>query len=352
MGQLQTKDPSGTGLVLSNELCAHKAQGLPERPERIQAVRAGLQQANLLDQLVLVDPPHSSNLGEREMVLNAIKANHNPEYVDYFASAYELQTGEFPRAVPDMGTGDTPLSAATFDVTWRATGSVLRCIDRVATGELRNAFCAIRPPGHHAEPDHATGFCYVNHVAVAARHLLLNKEGFLQPDGSRVRINRVMIVDPDLHHGNGAQKSFWASDEVFFCSLHGDPRTLRYPGTGSADQRGKHGNILNIPLPRETGSLDYRTAFEEQFLPAADRFRPDFILISMGFDTHRADPFDYMRLVEDDYAWITAMLVDQAERHCSGRLVSMMEGGYNLSVLGRSAAAHVGELVKGSGKKD
>jgi len=197
-------------------------------------------------------------------------------------------------------------------------------------GEAANAFCAVRPPGHHAEPQHAMGFCLFNNVAIAAQHARAVHG-----------LARVAVVDFDVHHGNGTQAAFEADADLFYASTHQMPL---YPGTGAASERGV-GNIVNAPLAPMAGSREFRLAFTAQILPALEAFGPELLLVSAGFDAHRSDPLAQLMLVEADYAWVTQQLLDIAARHTQGRLVSTLEGGYDLEALAASAAAHVKTLM-------
>lgn len=228
--------------------------------------------------------------------------------------------------------GDTVVSPGSREAALRAAGAVTAAVDAVADGEARNAFCAVRPPGHHAEPEHAMGFCLFNNIAVGARHAQ-------KAHGAK----RVAVIDFDVHHGNGTQASFWDYDSLFYASSHQYPW---YPGTGAAHEKGK-GNIVNLPLQAGAASAEFRAGMTATVLPALDAFKPDFVLISAGFDAHREDPLAQLNLEDDDYDWITRELMQIAEKHAGGRVVSVLEGGYNLAALGRSAAAHVGALQAG-----
>jgi len=207
-------------------------------------------------------------------------------------------------------------------------------VDAVLAGQVRNAFCAVRPPGHHAEPDQAMGFCLFNNVAIGALHARTAHS-----------LRRIAVVDFDVHHGNGTQAAFWTDPDLFFASTHQAPL---YPGTGAAHEAGVAGNVLNLPLPAGSDGIRLRRAVEQRLLPALAAFRPELILVSAGFDAHADDPLAGLELVEDDYAWITERLVAAADTLCGGRLVSTLEGGYDLAALGRSVAAHVRALMTGS----
>jgi acetoin utilization deacetylase AcuC-like enzyme len=237
--------------------------------------------------------------------------------------------------IPEQGTRhvdpDTVVSPGSKEASLRAAGAVCAAVDDVVAGHARNGFCAVRPPGHHAEANRAMGFCLFNNIAIGALYAR-QKHG----------LTRVAVVDFDVHHGNGTQAIFWDNRDLFFGSTHQHPL---YPGTGAVSERGV-GNIFNAPLRPHDGSREFRTAMNERILPALDAFEPDLILISAGFDAHRDDPLGGLNFVEEDYAWATRELMDVAERHCDGRVVSAMEGGYNLTALGASAAAHVAALME------
>jgi acetoin utilization deacetylase AcuC-like enzyme len=215
----------------------------------------------------------------------------------------------------------------------RAAGAVCAAVDAVACGDADNAFCMVRPPGHHAERENAMGFCIFNNVAIGA---LQAREVH--------HMSRVAVVDFDVHHGNGTQAVFWEDPDLFYASVHQAPL---YPGTGPARERGRCNNIINVPLAPMAGSLEFRRQIGERILPSLAKFEPHFILISAGFDGHESDPLADMRLHEDDYAWVTMELLAIARHASRGRLVSTLEGGYDLRALGASAAAHVSALVNG-----
>jgi len=238
------------------------------------------------------------------------------------------------RAVPKSGhvgiDADTILSPASGAAALRAAGAVVAAIDAVAAREADNAFCAVRPPGHHAEPERAMGFCLFNNIAVGA----------LRARAAH-KFRRIAVVDFDVHHGNGTQAAVAADDGLFYASTHQSPL---YPGTGSARETGV-GNIVNVPLRPMAGSSQFRAGMTERILPALDAFRPEFLLISAGFDAHKSDPLAQLMLEESDYTWITERLVEIAYRHAGGRLVSALEGGYDLPALSASVAAHIRVLM-------
>ncbi len=241
---------------------------------------------------------------------------------------------EVRRAVPTEGwvalDGDTILSPGSLTAALRAVGAITAAVDAVMAGQAQNAFVAARPPGHHAETATAMGFCLFGTVAIAAKRLL-DHHG----------LERVAIVDFDVHHGNGTQDLLWDEPRVLFASTHQMPL---YPGTGSAQERGAHGQILNHPLRAGTGSAAMRAAYDGHILPALDAYAPQFLLISAGFDAHEADPLASLEWQAQDYAWLTRRLCDIADRHAHGRIVSTLEGGYDLPALQASVAAHVGVL--------
>jgi len=238
------------------------------------------------------------------------------------------------RAVPAEGwtalDGDTILSPGSLTAALRAVGGIAAAVDAVMAGQARNAFVAARPPGHHAETATAMGFCLFGTVAIAAKRLL-DHHG----------LSRVAIVDFDVHHGNGTQDLLWDEARILFASTHQMPL---YPGTGSAVETGAHRNILNHPLRAGTGSAAMRAAYENHILPALNAYAPDFLLVSAGFDAHEADPLASLEWKTEDYAWLTRRLCDIADRHARGRIVSTLEGGYDLPALQASVAAHVGVL--------
>jgi acetoin utilization deacetylase AcuC-like enzyme len=282
----------------------------PESPARLRAVLAAL------------SSPRFAGLQQREApqaALDDLLRVHPRHFVERVL-----------KAVPASGhvalDADTVLSAASGRAALRAAGAVCAAIDAVIAGKAKNAFCAVRPPGHHAEPERAMGFCLFNNAAIGA---------------ARARgvhgLERVAVIDFDVHHGNGTQAAFVADPRLFYASTHQSPL---YPGTGAASETGV-GNIVNVPLRPLSGSVLFRRAFSERVLPALDEFRPMLVIVSAGFDAHKSDPLAQLMLDESDYVWVTEQLVEAASRHARGRLVSTLEGGYDLPALGASAAAHV-----------
>jgi acetoin utilization deacetylase AcuC-like enzyme len=288
--------------------------GHPESPARLRAVLQALDDPRF-SALDRIQAPRAT----REQLLRA----HDAEYVDSILSGAPAQG--FVRLDPD-----TVMSPGSTEAALRAAGAVCAATDAVLRDETRRAFCAVRPPGHHATRNQAMGFCLFNSVAVAAAHALAVHG-----------IERVAIVDFDVHHGNGSQDIFAHDPRVLYASTHQAPL---YPGTGAADDHGA-GNIFNAPLPPNTGSGEFRATWEKRLLPELDLFRPQLLLVSAGFDADARDPLAQLRLVPDDYAWITRRLVELADGHAGGRIVSALEGGYDLAALREDVAAHVTALM-------
>ncbi|WP_404546566.1 histone deacetylase family protein [Dyella jejuensis] len=288
--------------------------GHAESPARLRAVLQALDQ----DRFALVDRVEAPR-ATHEQLLRV----HARAHVDKILAS-----------APESGTlrldEDTLMSPASTEAALRAAGAMVAAIDAVMEGAATHAFCAVRPPGHHATPDAAMGFCLFNTVAVGAAHALAVHG-----------LKRVAIADFDVHHGNGTQDIFQREPRVLFISSHQSPL---YPGTGSADERGM-GNIVNAPLPPGAGSYEFRELWDGALLPRLHVFKPQLVLVSAGFDAHRSDPIADLRLQAEDYAWITERLVDLARAHAGGRLVSTLEGGYDLAALAASASAHVSALL-------
>ena len=251
----------------------------------------------------------------------------------YISSAY---VDAVLAAVPNHGRvhldPDTVLSATSRSAILRASGAVCAAVDAVLGGEgVDNAFCAVRPCGHHAEPARAMGFCVFNNIAVGAEHAR-RKHG----------VKKVAIVDFDVHHGNGTQAMVEDEPDLFFASTHEWPF---YPGTGAREERGNHDNVVNVPLAAFAGSGEFRRGMKDFILPAVEAFAPDLLMISAGFDAHRRDPLAHINLEAEDFAWATRELMAVARRHCDGRIVSVLEGGYSMDGLAESLAAHLRELM-------
>jgi acetoin utilization deacetylase AcuC-like enzyme len=243
----------------------------------------------------------------------------------------EAILGAVPRAGLRLIDADTGLSPGSGEAALRAAGAVTRAVDLVMNGTVRNAFCAVRPPGHHAEPDRAMGFCLFNNVAVGALHAR-TKHGQA----------RLAVIDFDVHHGNGTQATAFDDPDFFYASTHQSPL---YPGTGASGEHGVADNIVNVPLPPGSGSTTFRAALAQEILPRLESFAPDFIFISAGFDAHAFDPLAQLELEAEDFGWATAALCTVAARCAKGRLVSVLEGGYDAEALAQSAAAHVRALM-------
>ncbi len=309
-----------TTILFTHPAClAHETPpGHPESADRLRAVLHELAQVN---GLAREDAPAAS----REDVARA----HDPQLVEKIlvTLAQEAAREHYVRV-----DADTAMSAGSADAALRAAGAVIAACDAVMAGKTTNAFCAVRPPGHHAERARSMGFCLFNNIAIGALHLRA-KHG----------LKRIAAIDFDVHHGNGTQDIFWNDPDLFYASTHQWPL---YPGTGQPSEKGVAGNILNAPLPPGAGSDAFRAAMMKMVLPALDSFAPEFVFISAGFDAHRADPLAELRLDESDYAWATGEICALAAKHCGSRVVSALEGGYDLKALARSAAAHVGALME------
>lgn len=300
------------GLFTHIDMLDHRpGEGHPESPERLQAVLDALSDASGLD-IEPLDAPLAEPAD--------LAAVHPQAYVDRLFAAAPVRGLNYLDP-------DTALSPGSLVAARRAAGAVIEAVRRVAAGELDRAFCAVRPPGHHAEPDTPMGFCLFSNVALAARAA--------QAAGLR----RVAVVDFDVHHGNGTQAAFESDPDLFLGSIHQSPL---YPGTGRADETGV-GNIFNAPVPPMASPQIWRAAFD-RVMEAADAHRPDLILVSAGFDAHNRDPLAQQQLEAEDFAWATRAVTAVARARCHGRVVSSLEGGYDLQALGRSAAAHVRAL--------
>ena len=289
----------------------------PERPDRLRRVLRALEH------------PHFSAL-LRDLAPLATEAQlalaHPPDYV---RAILEIAPEPGQRIALDA---DTMMSSGSREAALRAAGGAVMAVDAVMEGWAKQVFVAARPPGHHAERDRPMGFCLFANAAIAARHAQ-----------ARWGLSRVAVVDFDVHHGNGTQDIFQADPTLFYASSHQFPC---YPGTGAAAERGV-GNIVNAPLRPGTGSAEFRAAWEELILPALEQFAPELLIVSAGFDAHKADPLAQLLLETADFAWLTGRLMEVARRHCQGRLVSLLEGGYDLDALADSAAAHVRALMDG-----
>lgn len=294
-------------------------QGHPEQPRRYDAVLAALKDGGLLARMRELKPERAT----RENLL----AVHTERYLD-------LAQREIRSGAGQLSTGDTSVCEVSWDAAVSAAGCGIAAVEAVVKGDGRTAFCLVRPPGHHAGADRGMGFCVVNNVALAARHAR-----------RKLGIARVLVVDWDVHHGNGTQDIFYDDGSVFFFSTHQSPW---YPGTGRADETGEgegKGSTLNCPLPALSGRTEIFECFEKKLLPAMEKFRPELVLISAGFDSREGDPLGNFRLKDADFADLTRTVRAIAEKTAQGRVVSMLEGGYNLAGLASAAKAHVEALL-------
>jgi acetoin utilization deacetylase AcuC-like enzyme len=312
----------GTGLVYDERYLLHRPGDYhPERPARLEAIIQRLQDTGLMEELVRIHP--------YEAPLPWIERLHDPEYVRRFREACKKGFSIF--MVPDCG-----ICPESYDIALLSAGGVMAGVEAVMQGLVKNAFCAVRPPGHHAEHNRALGFCFFNNVAVAAVYLLEN-----------FGLSRVAIIDWDVHHGNGTQHLFEEDPRVFYLSLHEDP-TMCYPGTGFSREIGKgpgKGTVLNLPLPAGSGDKEYLTALEREGLPKVKQFAPEFVLVSAGFDAHQDDPLAHQNLTREAYKTMGGMLLDLARATAGGRMVSVLEGGYNLTALADCVEDHLRLLL-------
>ena len=308
-----------TTLIYTHEACLAHRPGPhhPESPDRLLAVLEALRKPEF-EKAQWRDAP----LGTREQVLLV----HTPEYVDSVealapAEGYQL-----------LDAGDTIMSPGTLQAVMRCVGAACAAVDAVVAKEARNAFCATRPCGHHAEADRAMGFCVYNQAAIAALHAR-----------AAHGLRRVAVIDFDVHHGNGTQHAFWRNPELFYGSSHQSPF---YPGTGARQETGVSHNIVNVPLSMSCDSATFRARVGDELLPALRRFEPELLIISAGIDAHFKDPLGGLNFTDDDFHWITAELMKVADATAGGRVVSILEGGYSLEALASGTAAHVRALMQ------
>lgn len=308
-------------------LLTHKAglnhlvpPGHPERPDRLRALEK-----------VWAEDRFAALLREEAPLGTTDHARlaHPTDFVDMLEHAA-------PKDGMVQVDGDTSMSPGSWEATLRALGATVAAVDRVVARDVDNAFIAMRPPGHHAERRRAMGFCLFNQIAVGAIHAR-----------KQLGLDRVAVIDFDVHHGNGTQDIFWSDPNLFYGSTHQMPL---YPGTGARGETGTANNIVNAPLRPGDGGDAFREACDNRILPALEAFRPQLVMISAGFDAHERDPLANLNLVADDFAWITAKLMDIADTYAGGRLVSVLEGGYDLTGLSQSAAAHVEQLMQAKGR--
>ena len=306
-----------TVLLYTHRACLHHDPGPqhPECPDRLRAVLRALETEEFSD-LLRDEAPQAT--------VEQLTRVHPPQYV-------EAILGIRPEGDDSVALdADTVMNWASAEAALRAAGAAVAGVDAACRGEARRVFCATRPPGHHAEPAKPMGFCFFANAAVAARHAQ-----------AAYGLTRVAVVDFDVHHGNGTQACFEQDPTLFYASSHQSPC---YPGTGEANETGV-GNIVNAPLPPGADGAAFRAAWAETLLPALDAFAPQLLVVSAGFDAHARDPLAQLRVREADFAWLTAELCRLADRHCGGKLVSLLEGGYDLDALASSAATHVRTLM-------
>jgi acetoin utilization deacetylase AcuC-like enzyme len=310
---------NGTTLVVSHPACLdhNMGEGHPERPERVRAIERALED-------------EAFQMLARDVAPLADDASIARVHPQAYIEAIREAAPKHGRVALDA---DTSMSTGTFEAALRAAGGAVFAVDEVMSGKARNAFVSTRPPGHHAEVATPMGFCFFNNAAIAARHAQ-----------KAYGAERVAIMDFDVHHGNGTQHIFWNDPTVMYASTHQMPH---YPGTGAVQERGEHNQIVNAPLRSGDGGDAFREAMESVILPRLEAFAPDLVIISAGFDAHRRDPLGNLNLVEADFAWATQKLMGIARKHAHERVVSVLEGGYDLEGLSRSVAAHVTALMEG-----
>jgi acetoin utilization deacetylase AcuC-like enzyme len=306
-------------LLLSHPACLNHLTpaGHPERPDRLRAIEQALEDEKF-QQLARVEAPRGP--------LDIIALCHPTDYIEAIRDAS-------PAEGLVRLDADTAMSPGSFEAALRAVGGAKLAVDEVMAGKASNAFVATRPPGHHTETARPMGFCLFNNAAIAARYAQKTHE-----------VGRAAIVDFDVHHGNGSQDIFWSDKSVMYCSTHEMPL---YPGTGALGERGEFNTIVNAPLSAGDGGDAFKEAFETVILPRLREFKPDILIISAGFDAHTRDPLANLNLVEADYTWVTKKLMEVADTSAKGRVVSLLEGGYDLQGLSRSVAAHITALMHG-----
>jgi acetoin utilization deacetylase AcuC-like enzyme len=298
----------------SDSLKHHMGDNHPESPDRIKAIEDQLILSRLEPYLTYLESPLAS-----EQHLNLIHTQQHVEKIKEQVSDSDIRVID----------ADTSMNPSSYQAALRSVGGAILAVDAVMAGQVKNAFVCTRPPGHHAEPDKAMGFCFFNNVAIAAKHSL-----------EKYSLKRVAIIDFDVHHGNGTEIAFMNDSRVLMCSFFQHPF---YPYSGALEN---NENMMNIPVPAYTDGKAIRHLVETHWLPKLRKFKPEFIFISAGFDAHREDEMGQLNLVEADYAWITRQLMAVANESSQGRIVSCLEGGYHLSALARSVAAHIKELVE------
>ena len=305
-----------TGLITSGTYQNHNTgDGHPEKIDRVTVVIDNFKKLDNKD-LIWKKPSKFDR--------SLLEITHNSDYINFVEKS-------FPEKGLSFLDGDTIVSPGSKDATSDAVGSIITAIDGVQNKDFKNAFCAVRPPGHHAEKNKAMGFCIYNNVAVGANYLI-----------NKYKLKKIAIIDFDVHHGNGTQDIFYDNEKVLYISTHQYPY---YPGSGTNDEKGKHNNILNIPLPAGTTSEEYLNAYEF-VLNKIKEFKPEFILLSAGFDAHKDDPLAQLQLESKDFYSITKRTLELSKQYCDGKVVSILEGGYDLQALQESTEMHVKALLE------
>ena len=307
-----------TGYIYHPQYLKHDTEPHPENPGRLEAIQRKIESSKIYPHLIFPEPRRATD--------DELAANHDSSHIDHVRNSCRNGTRNLD--------GDTVICPDSWDAALLSAGAGLTAVDQIIAGQLDNAFTTVRPPGHHAEKDHAMGFCLFNNVAVAARYAI-KKHG----------LNRIFIFDWDVHHGNGTQHSFYSDPSVYYSSTHQYPF---YPGTGDDDETGTGdglGTTLNFPLDPFCGDPAYLDIVENKLIPEIQSYRPDLIIISAGFDAHENDPLAQMRVSADGYGKMTAMILKVAEEVCGGRLLSMLEGGYDHTALAESVHEHVNVLL-------
>ncbi|QQE11018.1 histone deacetylase [Planctomycetota bacterium] len=311
-----------TGFVYDDRFLEHDTgPGHPERPDRLRAIIEKLQQNHLIDQLIRIEPEKIS--------LDRVLRLHDREYIERLQQSC-MDGKRF------IDSDDSAICEQSFDIALLAAGSILAAVDAIMNDTIDQAFCAVRPPGHHAEHDQSLGFCLLNNIALAADYLT-----------DRYKLKRVAIIDYDVHHGNGTQHLFEKRDDILVINIHQHPSTL-FPGTGFVYEEGEEqgkGYTMNLPLQPNSDFSDYRQIFIHKILPKLNEFKPEFVLLSSGFDASQDDPLSNMNLSPINFAWITNMLKQVAAKYAHHRLISVLEGGYDLRSLAECTASHVQALL-------
>ncbi|MFH2004730.1 MAG: histone deacetylase [Bacteroidota bacterium] len=311
---------SKTGFVYHEQFLEHDTgYGHPEKPDRLRAIVDHLQETGLWQKLhhLIIDAAP----------IEVINKVHSQRHVQYVKEKCE-------KGFTILDQGDTTVCEKSYDIALLAAGGVISAVDAVMSGVLKNVFCAVRPPGHHAESNSPMGFCLFNNAAIAARYAQ-----------DKYNIRRVAIIDWDVHHGNGTQEIFYNDPSVFYISIHQYPF---YPGSGSKSEKGEgkgEGFTLNFPMKAGSGEIEYLEVFCKEIIPVLDGYLPQLIIISAGFDAHKEDPLANMNLTDDTYRILTEMMAETAEKYAKGRIISVLEGGYNLQALSRSLQKHIEALI-------